>query len=188
MGKGGARRELATCSPARWAWFGHCFREALLDPSSPKWAELQPCVPDLPLIEIHNVCLFVDAFAMRSVIRFPNTSALKKCAARVKITSTLSATKIESKLNEINTPDTTVEPDTLANVNEDRNEDADINSMMNETVTTKKVEDVDSENDDLMEKIKESGVAGVISYALWELAFWTVSVPVCVLGYKEVTG
>lgn len=27
-----------------------------------------------------------------------------------------------------------------------------------------------------------------ISYALWELGFWGVSIPVCVAGYREVTG
>jgi len=27
-----------------------------------------------------------------------------------------------------------------------------------------------------------------ISYALWELAFWGVSLPVCIVGYRELTG
>lgn len=63
----------------------------------------------------------------------------------------------------------------------DPNSDADINAMVN-----KSEEETDEEN--MMQKIKDSGLAGVISYAAWELAFWTVSVPVCVLGYKEVTG
>jgi hypothetical protein len=40
----------------------------------------------------------------------------------------------------------------------------------------------------LMEQVKDAGIAGVISYALWEFAFWTVSVPVCILAYHEVTG
>ena len=31
-------------------------------------------------------------------------------------------------------------------------------------------------------------MAGVVSYALWELGFWAFSVPVCVFGYREVTG
>uniref|UniRef100_A0A7S2WGL9 Uncharacterized protein n=1 Tax=Eucampia antarctica TaxID=49252 RepID=A0A7S2WGL9_9STRA len=50
------------------------------------------------------------------------------------------------------------------------------------------VEEELSETQKLMQKVKESGTAGFISYALWELAFWTISVPVCVLGYNEVTG
>ena len=29
---------------------------------------------------------------------------------------------------------------------------------------------------------------GLISYALWELGFWLLSVPVCVVGYQQVTG
>lgn len=39
-----------------------------------------------------------------------------------------------------------------------------------------------------IEKIKEAGTAGAISYALWEAAFWGVSIPVCLVSYREVTG
>ena len=45
-----------------------------------------------------------------------------------------------------------------------------------------------SETQKLLKKVKESGTAGVISYALWELGFWALSVPVCIIGYKSVTG
>jgi len=45
-----------------------------------------------------------------------------------------------------------------------------------------------SETQKLMKQVKESGTAGIVSYALWELAFWAFSVPVCVFGYREVTG
>jgi hypothetical protein len=45
-----------------------------------------------------------------------------------------------------------------------------------------------SETQKLMKQVKESGTAGVMSYALWELAFWFFSVPVCIFGYREVTG
>ena len=45
-----------------------------------------------------------------------------------------------------------------------------------------------SETEKMMKQVKEAGTAGVISYALWELGFWTVSVPVCVIGYREATG
>ena len=45
-----------------------------------------------------------------------------------------------------------------------------------------------SETEKLLKKVKESGTAGVVSYALWELAFWFASVPVCLLGYRELTG
>jgi hypothetical protein len=45
-----------------------------------------------------------------------------------------------------------------------------------------------SETEKLMKKVKASGTAGIVSYALWELAFWALSVPVCVFGYREVTG
>lgn len=45
-----------------------------------------------------------------------------------------------------------------------------------------------SETQKLLKQVKEAGTAGVISYALWELGFWALSVPVCVFGYYEVTG
>ena len=50
-----------------------------------------------------------------------------------------------------------------------------------------KVEEM-SETQKLMKQVKEAGTAGVVSYALWELAFWFFSVPVCIFGYREVTG
>jgi len=40
----------------------------------------------------------------------------------------------------------------------------------------------------MMDKVKTAGVAGAISYAAWELAFWTFSVPVALFAYYEVTG
>ena len=45
-----------------------------------------------------------------------------------------------------------------------------------------------SESKQLLKKIKDSGPAGFVSYAAWEMAFWAVSVPVCVGGYYELTG
>ena len=44
------------------------------------------------------------------------------------------------------------------------------------------------EEEDLMQKVKDSGLAGVISYAAWELAFWLFSIPVALFGYKELAG
>ena len=40
----------------------------------------------------------------------------------------------------------------------------------------------------LMQQVKDAGIAGVISYAFWELGFWAVSVPVCIAAYRQVTG
>jgi len=45
-----------------------------------------------------------------------------------------------------------------------------------------------SETKKLLKQVKESGTAGIVSYALWELAFWTLSVPVCVFAYYELVG
>jgi len=46
----------------------------------------------------------------------------------------------------------------------------------------------DEAKDNLMQKVKDAGVAGLVSYVFWEWAFWGISIPVCVAGYREVTG
>jgi len=52
--------------------------------------------------------------------------------------------------------------------------------------------DSSDENQDevkqLLQQVKDAGVSGAISYALWELAFWALSVPVCLVAYQQVTG
>ena len=96
------------------------------------------------------------------------------------VTDEVSSSKDKEKVNESSVLE--------VNTDVDMNEDPDIDAMVNETVTAEKKSDDESEEENLMQQIKDSGVAGVISYAAWELAFWTISVPVCVLGYKEVTG
>lgn len=45
-----------------------------------------------------------------------------------------------------------------------------------------------SETKKLLQQVKDAGTAGIVSYALWELGFWALSVPVCVFGYYELTG
>ena len=40
----------------------------------------------------------------------------------------------------------------------------------------------------LLEKVKDAGTAGAISYALWEAAFWGISFVVCLGSYRQVTG
>jgi hypothetical protein len=61
-------------------------------------------------------------------------------------------------------------------------------SLSTEQLSTEKENDGMSETQNLMQQVKDAGVAGVVSYALWEFGFWTISVPVCILGYREVTG
>ena len=82
---------------------------------------------------------------------------------------------------------TTTSPDestVVVAVNDDENgNETDKVNLIKETETEE-----ETETEKLMRQVKESGVAGVISYAAWELGFWTVSVPVCVFGYREVTG
>jgi hypothetical protein len=41
---------------------------------------------------------------------------------------------------------------------------------------------------DLLKQVKDAGISGAISYALWELAFWTISVPVCAFAFRQVFG
>jgi hypothetical protein len=48
--------------------------------------------------------------------------------------------------------------------------------------------DETNENKNLLQKVKDAGVAGAISYAFWELGFWGISIPVCVVGYEKFTG
>mmetsp|Transcript_8701 Transcript_8701/g.13448 ORF Transcript_8701/g.13448 Transcript_8701/m.13448 type:complete len:182 (+) Transcript_8701:76-621(+) len=48
--------------------------------------------------------------------------------------------------------------------------------------------DTEEEEKNLMQKVKDAGTAGIISYALWEFGFWFLSVPVCLVGYRQVTG
>ena len=102
--------------------------------------------------------------------------------------STELATSEDSSTQEEETSDGSSTSAIEPNANGDENENPDIDAMVKEVNTREERSDDESDEEDLMQKIKDSGVAGVISYAAWELAFWTVSVPVCVLGYKEVTG
>ena len=41
---------------------------------------------------------------------------------------------------------------------------------------------------DLMQKVKDAGAAGVISYIFWEWAFWGVSVPVAISAFYGLQG
>jgi len=48
--------------------------------------------------------------------------------------------------------------------------------------------DEEPEEENLMQKVKDAGSAGIISYIFWEWAFWGVSVPVALFGFKAATG
>lgn len=60
-------------------------------------------------------------------------------------------------------------------------------AMDDETCEVKEEEEL-SETQKLMQQVKDAGVAGGISYALWELGFWTLSIPVCLSAYYGLTG
>ena len=49
-------------------------------------------------------------------------------------------------------------------------------TLKNEASNIEESEEKMTQTKKLMKKVKEAGKAGVISYALWELAFWFVSV------------
>jgi hypothetical protein len=57
-----------------------------------------------------------------------------------------------------------------------------------EAQETKDGEEEMSEGKKLMQKVKDAGVAGIISYTFWEFAFWGASIPVCISAYYGVTG
>jgi hypothetical protein len=61
-------------------------------------------------------------------------------------------------------------------------------AMMDPSLDECEPEEELSETKKLMKQVKEAGVAGIISYALWEFGFWALSVPVVFVGYREVTG
>jgi len=42
--------------------------------------------------------------------------------------------------------------------------------------------------ENMMTKVKNAGIAGLISYAAWEFVFWTVSVPAAIFAYHQTTG
>jgi len=59
----------------------------------------------------------------------------------------------------------------------------------NDSAVVEEVEEKElSKSEQLLKQVKESGTAGIISYALWELGFWALSVPVCIFGYYELVG
>lgn len=47
---------------------------------------------------------------------------------------------------------------------------------------------IDADAPDLMEQIKCSGRAGIVSYVLWEWAFWLSAIPLASFGYYQATG
>jgi hypothetical protein len=61
-------------------------------------------------------------------------------------------------------------------------------SLQTKTESADEATDDKSEESQLLKQIKEAGTAGVISYAVWELGFWFVSIPVVALGYYNVVG
>ena len=40
----------------------------------------------------------------------------------------------------------------------------------------------------LLQKIKDAGIAGIISYGVVQIGFWGASIPICIFGYYKVTG
>jgi hypothetical protein len=67
-------------------------------------------------------------------------------------------------------------------------ESSNYQALMDPTLDECEPEEELSETKKLMKQVKDAGVAGVISYALWEFGFWALSVPVVFVGYREVTG
>merc|ERR1719326_1522677 len=65
----------------------------------------------------------------------------------------------------------------------------DTKTMKGKVVPTKKGQEEEmDEGKQLMQKVKDAGTAGIISYIFWEWAFWGVSIPVCISAYYAATG
>ena len=45
-----------------------------------------------------------------------------------------------------------------------------------------------TEMKDLMKKIKDAGTAGIVSFGLVQLGFWSISLIIVLFGYVKVTG
>lgn len=56
------------------------------------------------------------------------------------------------------------------------------------TTTPEAKQEEVSESKKLLQKVKDAGLAGVISYTAWELVFWGISLPVCIFGFQAATG
>jgi hypothetical protein len=48
--------------------------------------------------------------------------------------------------------------------------------------------DVKTEAKNLMQKIKDSGIAGIVSFGMVQLTFWALSFPLVVIAFYQVTG
>lgn len=56
------------------------------------------------------------------------------------------------------------------------------------TQPSARAEEKPNQAQELMQKVKDAGLAGIISYMFWELAFWGFSAPWGILGFRQVTG
>ena len=90
----------------------------------------------------------------------------------------LNAETLKDKIGKVFTPLSDDEPVPFA--------EQQTKSIASTTPTTEVEKEEDSNN--MMQQIKDAGVAGVISYAAWETAFWILSVPVALVGYQQVAG
>ena len=134
----------------------------------------------------YHASVTVDAFMAKSKMQTParliHGRSMLSYSSKVSMVSKESSTAVVDSVVESSEVPT-------AELSSEETKTINSNSLTSTSTATKEKDSSDeSEEDNLMKQIKESGVAGVISYAAWVLAFWTVSVPVCVLGYKEVTG
>lgn len=72
-------------------------------------------------------------------------------------------------------------------IKEEQNELMAVATMEEDECVIKEEKEL-SEGEKLLKQVKESGTAGIVSYALWELVFWFISIPVCIFGYYQLVG
>lgn len=66
-----------------------------------------------------------------------------------------------------------------------------MDKMTGKVQPTNSAKDAGEEEGDgkaMMQKVKDAGIAGIISYIFWEWAFWGVSAPVACFGFQAATG
>lgn len=110
--------------------------------------------------------------SLRGVVVPTNNPAVRaEKAAQVAWVTSLEATSTDNPIDKIN-----------------KAQEAAKAAYMTEVLAAANPDPPQSEAKMLLQRVKEAGLAGAISYAGWELAFWAASVPVCLVAYYGVTG
>jgi hypothetical protein len=151
---------------------------------------------------LHNVVLmwlvnYVTAFSVvpKTVNFIPSQhSTIRLRMEQQRSTSSTYLNTLEKQTNEMNDqkPDeilsstattSLISPNVITT--DMRTEDA---MMKDDKVVAVVEETTTDKTKQMLQQVKDAGIAGVISYAAWEIGFWALSVPVVLVGYYQFTG